>query len=134
MLVAENDLCKQHGALHFCHPDSYHDRNYRRNQYLARKNKETYCLHENPQVRAMHKKSRSKAACLLCPEQESNLHSSRNTHLKRTRLPIPPSGLGKRCPGQESNLHAGTGTTPSKWRVYQFHHLGPKSAAKIHFF
>ena len=28
------------------------------------------------------------------------------------------------CPGQESNLHAETGTTPSKWRVYQFHHLG----------
>ena len=29
-----------------------------------------------------------------CPEQESNLHTSRYTHLKRTRLPIPPSGLG----------------------------------------
>ncbi len=28
------------------------------------------------------------------------------------------------CPGQESNLHARTSTTPSKWRVYQFHHLG----------
>ena len=31
---------------------------------------------------------------LWCPEQESNLHTSRYTHLKRTRLPIPPSGLG----------------------------------------
>lgn len=31
---------------------------------------------------------------LGCPEQESNLHTSRYTHLKRTRLPIPPSGLG----------------------------------------
>ena len=68
---------------------------------------------------------------LPCPEQESNLHTSRYTHLKRTRLPIPPSGLKLKCPGQESNLHAATGTTPSKWRVYQFHHLGFKSAAKI---
>ena len=38
------------------------------------------------------------------------------------------------CPGQESNLHAVIGTTPSKWRVYQFHHLGLKSAAKIQLF
>ena len=30
---------------------------------------------------------------LLCPEQDSNLHASRHTHLKRTRLPIPPPGL-----------------------------------------
>ena len=29
---------------------------------------------------------------LLCPEQDSNLHASRHTHLKRTRLPIPPPG------------------------------------------
>lgn len=28
------------------------------------------------------------------------------------------------CPEQDSNLHTVTGTTPSKWRVYQFHHLG----------
>ena len=28
------------------------------------------------------------------------------------------------CPEQDSNLHTETGTTPSKWRVYQFHHLG----------
>ena len=28
-----------------------------------------------------------------CPEQDSNLHTSRHAHLKRTRLPIPPSGL-----------------------------------------
>ena len=27
-----------------------------------------------------------------CPEQDSNLHTSRHAHLKRTRLPIPPSG------------------------------------------
>ena len=25
---------------------------------------------------------------LLCPEQDSNLHASRHTHLKRTRLPF----------------------------------------------
>jgi len=31
-------------------------------------------------------------------------------------------------------LHAVIGTTPSKWRVYQFHHLGLKSAAKIQLF
>ena len=28
-----------------------------------------------------------------CPEQDSNLHASRHTHLKRARLPIPPPGL-----------------------------------------
>ena len=35
----------------------------------------------------------------VCPEQDSNLHTSRHTHLKRARLPIPPPGLstsGKR--------------------------------------
>ena len=31
--------------------------------------------------------------CATCPEQDSNLHTSRHAHLKRTRLPIPPSGL-----------------------------------------
>ncbi len=31
----------------------------------------------------------------LCPEQDSNLHTSRHTHLKRARLPIPPPGLIK---------------------------------------
>ena len=33
----------------------------------------------------------------LCPEQDSNLHTSRHAHLKRTRLPIPPSGQKKRA-------------------------------------
>ncbi len=28
------------------------------------------------------------------------------------------------CPGQDSNLHTLTSTSPSSWRVYQFHHLG----------
>lgn len=28
------------------------------------------------------------------------------------------------CPGQDSNLHPVIGTSPSSWRVYQFHHLG----------
>ena len=28
----------------------------------------------------------------MCPGQESNLHASRHTHLKRARLPIPPPG------------------------------------------
>ena len=27
-----------------------------------------------------------------CPRQESNLHASQHTHLKRARLPIPPLG------------------------------------------
>gem|GEM_PF-6550235 len=34
---------------------------------------------------------------LLCPEQDSNLHTSRHTHLKRTRLPIPPPGQSLFC-------------------------------------
>ena len=28
------------------------------------------------------------------------------------------------CPGRDSNSHGLAPTTPSKWRVYQFHHLG----------
>ena len=69
-----------------------------------------------------HKKKRR--PCLVfslwCPEQDLNLHSFRNTHLKRARLPIPPPGHlvaffeSKRrclnvfflsCPGQDLNLH-----------------------------
>ena len=37
--------------------------------------------------------SRSAKEQIVCPEQDSNLHTSRHAHLKRTRLPIPPSGL-----------------------------------------
>lgn len=29
-----------------------------------------------------------------------------------------------KCPGLDSNQHSLSATTPSKWRVYQFHHLG----------
>ena len=32
--------------------------------------------------------------------------------------------LTLQCPEQDSNLHTVTGTSPSSWRVYQFHHLG----------
>lgn len=28
------------------------------------------------------------------------------------------------CPGQDLNLHDLAVTSPSSWRVYQFHHLG----------
>ena len=28
------------------------------------------------------------------------------------------------CPGLDSNQHAVARTTPSRWRVYQFHHPG----------
>ena len=35
------------------------------------------------------------------------------------------------CPGQDSNLHIRTDTSPSSWRVYQFHHLGKRSAKVI---
>jgi hypothetical protein len=34
------------------------------------------------------------------------------------------SGFYFGCPEQDSNLHTVTGTSPSSWRVYQFHHLG----------
>ena len=37
----------------------------------------------------------------LCPKQDSNLHVSQHSHLKRARLPIPPFGLvGMRCDAQ----------------------------------
>ena len=47
-----------------------------------------------------------------CPEQDSNLHTSRHAHLKRTRLPIPPSGQKKRAPpsGQKKRAENETRT------------------------
>ena len=35
------------------------------------------------------------------------------------------------CPGQDLNLHGLPATTPSKWRVYQFHHPDIFVAAKV---
>jgi len=32
------------------------------------------------------------------------------------------------CPGLDSNQHACYSATPSRWCVYQFHHLGNKSS------
>ena len=52
------------------------------------------------------------------------------THKKMTQRffpalrPAPFVSSHFKCPEQDSNLHTVTGTTPSKWRVYQFHHLG----------
>ncbi len=40
----------------------------------------------------MNKKKKTVWSSLWCPEQDLNLHSFRNTHLKRARLPIPPPG------------------------------------------
>ncbi len=34
------------------------------------------------------------------------------------------------CPGQDSNLHTLASTSPSSWRVYQFHHLGVVGGAQ----
>ena len=48
--------------------------------------------------------------CALCPEQDSNLHTSRHAHLKRTRLPIPPSGQKKRSGKRDSN------SRPQPWQ------------------
>ena len=31
---------------------------------------------------------------------------------------------GSWCPRLDSNQHVLTNTTPSRWRVYQFHHVG----------
>ena len=48
-----------------------------------------------------------------CPGQESNLHASRHTHLKRARLPIPPLGLRSHPPvlvHSESRAENGTRT------------------------
>ncbi len=45
----------------------------------------------------------------LCPRQESNLHASRHTHLKRARLPIPP--LGQALSGKR-----GSNSRPQPWQ------------------
>ena len=44
-----------------------------------------------------------------CPRQESNLHASRHTHLKRARLPIPP--LGQALSGKR-----GSNSRPQPWQ------------------
>ena len=43
----------------------------------------------------------------LCPKQDSNLHASRHTHLKRTRLPIPPLGPWEKKQNMGSALFLG---------------------------
>ena len=46
-----------------------------------------------PPLHCIGKKGNSiKTSSTVCPGQESNLHASRHTHLKRARLPIPPPG------------------------------------------
>ena len=50
---------------------------------------------------------------LWCPEQDSNLHVVKHTHLKRARLPIPPLGLRSHPPvlvHSESRAENGTRT------------------------
>lgn len=35
------------------------------------------------------------------------------------------------CPRLDSNQHVLADTTPSRWRVYQFHHMGQTIMSKI---
>ena len=44
-------------------------------------------------VEGIKKEKTAWSSLFWCPEQDLNLHSFRNTHLKRARLPIPPPGL-----------------------------------------
>ena len=90
-----------------------------------------------------------------CPEQDLNLHSFRNTHLKRARLPIPPPGHlvaffeSKRrclnvfflsCPGQDLNLHrlwrlppqSSVSTNSTTWAKLSFYLS--KAGAKVRTF
>ena len=46
----------------------------------------------------------------MCPGQESNLHASRHTHLKRARLPIPPPGLLSSLHERKTRLELATPT------------------------
>ena len=89
------------------------------------------------------RKSKNCFLCIqnLCPEQDSNLHASRHTHLKRARLPIPPPGhclfrmytselilnVKDQCPKQDSNLHASRHTHLKRARLpippLGLHHL-----------
>ena len=50
-------------------------------------------MYDTANLSKRHKKKKTLAFFLSCPEQDLNLHTLRHTHLKRTRLPIPPSGL-----------------------------------------
>ena len=37
---------------------------------------------------------------------------------------VVPNIIESECPEEDSNLHGLAATSPSSWRVYQFHHLG----------
>ena len=50
-----------------------------------------------------------------CPEQDSNLHTSRHAHLKRTRLPIPPSGPYTYCAKKKSGKRD-SNSRPRPWQ------------------
>ena len=73
--------------------------------------------------------------CAECPEQDSNLHTSRHAHLKRTRLPIPPSGQKKESGKRDSN------SRPRPWQgralptelfpqSYSFYYLKERNFSK----
>ena len=55
------------------------------------------CIPISPPARRNVQALRRSKERSVCPEQDSNLHTSRHAHLKRTRLPIPPSGQKKRA-------------------------------------
>ncbi len=46
----------------------------------------------------------------MCPEQDSNLHASRHTHLKRARLPFRHLGLRIMQPAVYTGAENGTRT------------------------
>ena len=55
----------------------------------------------------------------MCPEQDSNLHAVKHTHLKRARLPIPPPGLLQLAPLvliQKMSGKRGSNPRPRPWQ------------------
>lgn len=71
------------------------------------------------------------SACpLVCPEALPEEHRRQQDarQKKKSLRGVTRNDLGKWCRRRDSNPHSLATTSPSSWRVYQFHHHGMKEA------
>jgi hypothetical protein len=54
-------------------------------------------------------------------KKQNHLTKSQSRNIGERQKKSPETEL--LCAREDSNFHTRKGTTPSKWRVYQFHHV-----------
>ena len=66
--------------------------------------------------------------CAMCDLRFAILRKKSKIENRKSKIKKPLFTAFFLCPGQDSNLHTLASTSPSSWRVYQFHHLGGSGA------